>query len=126
MDNATFFHHVFADGTLGRELQGYFLRNRLEPEHEGLEFDMFSVLLRAGPALSQEIAVHWYLLGNGKATIGGCIGIATGFLMPSKAALFLRSYRKGRQALLFHQLDFGSMLHLDLGYIRSTFNIQTL
>ncbi len=117
---------AFPDGTLGKELHGYFLRNNIGPEREYLDLDIYSVLLRSRPTMAEEIAIHWYLLGNGKATFEGLLCIGLSVLLPGKISFFLKSYRKGKNALLFHQLDFSRMLHLELAYIRETFKIAVL
>lgn len=106
---------------LGRFLQSH--NFDIQPKLE--DHDVFHVLTATGVTVPEEIGMQFYLFGNGKRSLYQfsvmCIG---SLLYPDKWAYFIRQWRRGKNALCFHQLDFLKLLDLPVSQLRTTFLIQ--
>lgn len=89
------------------------------------EHDVYHVLTNTGISVKDEIDMQFYLLGNGKKSPFVFIVIATGILFyPFEYKSFANSYKKGKKAHQFYDLEFYKMLSIPLQHIQQTFNIQ--
>ncbi|WP_103071161.1 Coq4 family protein [Aquimarina sediminis] len=113
--------------TLGFHLGCFLLRNNFSPQPKLEDHDVFHVLTNIGITVSEEIAMQYYLLGNGKHSIYQVSVIFLGTLLyPDKIKLFKKSYRKGKAAYPFHQLDYKKLLHQPVQTLKTTFLISSL
>ena len=113
--------------SLGFHLGTFLLQHDFTPQPKLENHDVFHVLTRIGITVPEEIAMQFYLLGNGKRSTYLFMVIFVGtILYPDKYALFIKAYKKGKQALTFHQLDFKKLLITPIQGIRTTFLIATL
>ncbi len=113
--------------SLGYHLGSFMLRHNftLEPKLEN--HDVFHVLTGIGISVPEEIAMQFYLLGNGKKSLYLCMVILIGTLLyPDQWRFFLKAYRLGAQANIFHSLAYHKLLLQPIETIRTTFLIQTL
>ncbi|MBW1294932.1 ubiquinone biosynthesis protein COQ4 [Aquimarina litoralis] len=112
--------------TLGFYLGAFLLQHDFSPQPKLENHDVFHVLTQTGITVPEEIAMQYYLLGNGKKSIYLFMVIFIGtILYPDKFNLFRSAFRKGKSAYSFHQLDFRKLLHTPLTTIRTTFLIAT-
>ena len=89
------------------------------------EHDVYHVLTNTGATVKDEIHMQFYLLGNSKRSPFVFIVIITGlFFYPLELKNFIKTYKKGKQAHLFHHLDFSKMLTIPVTTIQQTFNIK--
>jgi len=87
--------------------------------------DIFHVLTNTGMSARAQIGMQFYLIGNGKKSITTILAAFLGaiFYLHSMS-FFLKQYKKGKNALLFHRLEFTKMLNQPILKIRETFLIQ--
>jgi len=86
--------------------------------------DVFHVLTKTGITVPDEIAMQYYLMGNGKRSMYLYMVILVGTLLyPDKFRLFKTAYKKGARAYSFYQLDFKKLLDQPLDTLRTTFLI---
>ncbi|MDH7444996.1 Coq4 family protein [Aquimarina sp. 2201CG14-23] len=110
--------------SLGFHLGTFLLQHDFTPQPKLENHDVFHVLTKTGITVPEEISMQYYLMGNGKRSIYLYTVIFIGTLLyPDKFRLFKTAYRKGRNALTFHQLDFKKLLNQSLDTIRITFLI---
>ncbi|TGD58938.1 hypothetical protein [Flavobacterium humi] len=111
--------------SLGFHLGSFLVRANFAIQPQLEEHDVYHVLTNTGTTVVDEIDMQFYLLGNGKKTPFVFIVIMTGFLFHIKhLKRFLSSYKKGKEAHRFYDLDFSKMLALPIGNIQSAFNIK--
>lgn len=112
-------------GSLGLHL-GEFLRKyhfQLQPKAEA--HDVIHVLTNSGVSTKEEIAMQYYLLGNGKRSLYLWMVVCAGVLLySSQLSYFRHQYRQGKQADKFYDLDFLSLLSLPLATVRQSYNIK--
>jgi Na+(H+)/acetate symporter ActP len=77
------------------------------------------------PTLTDEIALQYYLFGNGSTSLrvllALCIGSA---MMPHNLLHFYKMYQKGKAALRFYDINHLALLYQPVARIKETFMIQ--
>ena len=115
---------TYPDGTLGRNLGNHLLTNsygKVVPEKE----DIYKLLISHGNSLKQEIAVQFYLFGNGCTSLNILFSMAVGLTMcPFYARYFYARYKEGKNALRFYDVDHFGLLHLPVERIKDAFLIR--
>ena len=115
----------FPQHTLGFHLGSFLLQHDFTPQPKLENHDVFHVLTKTGITVPDEIAMQYYLMGNGKKSMYLYMVILVGTLLyPDKFGLFRKAYKKGASSYSFHQLDFKKLLHKPLDIIRTTFLIS--
>lgn len=118
-DYNTYSLHTFPSGSLGKELADFLNENQLELIPKAESHDIFHVITGFGIESEEEVAMQFWLLGNGRFkpfTIGACIiGI---ILLPDYWKQYMRSFRQGMNAPLIVNWDFEQMLYADLNQIK--------
>lgn len=111
--------------SLGHDL-GQFLLDHNYNVQDGLEeHDVFHILTTIGTTVKEEVDMQFYLLGNGKKSLFLFIVIITGLTFyPMQIKSFYNSYKRGKNALQFYDLDFYKLLHQPTKTIQTTFNIK--
>lgn len=114
----------FPSDSLGYHLGCFLLKNHFTPEPQLEDHDVFHVLTQTGISVPEEIAMQFYLLGNGKrsAYLFTVLCIGT-LLFPDEVPRFINSYQKGRKAHRFYNLNFLKLLPLPLQQLQQTFKI---
>ena len=111
--------------SLGFHLGCFLLKYNFSVQPSLEEHDVYHVLTNTGATVKDEIHMQFYLLGNGKRSPFVFIVIITGlFFYPLELKKFIKTYKKGKQAHLFHHLDFSKMLTIPVTTIQQTFNIK--
>ncbi|MEE9361491.1 MAG: hypothetical protein V3U92_02725 [Cellulophaga sp.] len=111
--------------SLGFHLSRFLTKHNFEIQPKLENHDVFHVLTKTGISVPEEISMQYHLLGNGKRSAYLFTVILLGTLLfPDYLFFFRKAYSKGREALLFHSLDFSKMLHLPLERIKTTFLIK--
>lgn len=111
--------------SLGFELGCFLFDNSYEADPvPGIE-DIYRILLTRNVSNKEEVAMYFYLFGNGYIRLRTLAVIASGLLVMSHHSLyFYNRYKAGRAALRFYDLDYFRMLHLPLKRIKDTFLIR--
>ena len=115
----------YPKGSLGNTLGKFLFDNSNETYPIPEKQDILRILINKDVNNREEIAMHYYLLGNGDVSIVTVFSAITGLLLrPLALPYFIRRYKEGKQALRFYDLDYFRMLHLPLQRIKDTFLIQ--
>ncbi|NHF58141.1 hypothetical protein FK220_002230 [Flavobacteriaceae bacterium TP-CH-4] len=111
--------------SLGFHLACFLLQHSFEMQPKLESHDVYHVLTGTGISVPEEISMQYYLWGNGKRSLYLYAVIVLGTLLyPDEFKRFKSAFRRGRNALTFHQLDFQKLLHQPIDRIKTTFLIQ--
>jgi len=117
----------YPEDSLGFALAEFLQQQHPDSQATLEQSDIFHVLTNTGLSHESQIGLQFYLIGNGKKSpltlLSAIIGSA--FFL-HRLPYFFEQYKKGKSALLFHQLEFTKMLDQPLTKIRETFLIQPL
>lgn len=105
----------FPEGSLGRNLAYFYKKEGFEPIPKAERHDVFHVLLDYTTEVSDEAAMQFFLLGNGKLspfTFGTAIIAA--ILFPLQWRKYKMAYQRGKQCTNISQWNFRDLLHEDL------------
>lgn len=115
----------YKQGTLGFHLGCFLLKYNFEMQPKLEDHDVIHVLTNTQVAVTDEIAMQYFLLGNGKKSAYLFMVISIGTLFyPTHFKHFIHNYKRGKNAHQIYDLDFYKMLHIPLETIQSTFNIK--
>jgi len=111
--------------SLGFHLGRFLFNNSYEADPQPELTDIHRVLITKEVSNKEEIAMHYYLFGNGDLALKTLFIIGTGTLLyPQHIKYFYGRYRDGKNALRFYDLDHFRMLYLPLQRIKDTFLIR--
>lgn len=111
--------------TLGFHVGTFLFNNSHDADPQPEITDIHRVLINKEVSDKEEIAMHFYLFGNGDLALKNLFVIVTGTLLyPLQLRYFYRRYRDGRNALRFYDLNHFRMLHLPIERIKDTFLIR--
>lgn len=111
----------FPEGSLGKSLGDFLGEQHLEPLAGAESHDVFHVLFGYSTSFRDEVALQFFLRGNGKISLAA-IGTAIGAwcILPCQWQLLRSSYAKGRNCADVSKLDLKALLYSDLKEIRSS------
>ena len=109
----------FREGTLGKALGEFLKEARLEPLAQAESHDVYHVLFGYSTMLKDEVALQFFLLGNGKISLAA-IGVSIGawFIFPRQWNYLKWSYKRGKKCSDISILDLKALLHNDLSTIK--------
>lgn len=111
--------------TLGFHVGTFLFNNSHDADPQPEITDIHRVLINKEVSDKEEIAMHFYLFGNGDLALKNLFVIVTGSLLyPLQLRYFYRRYRDGRYALRFYDLNHFGLLHLPIDRIKDTFLIR--
>jgi len=111
--------------SLGFHLGCFLFNNSHEPDPIPEKEDIYRLLLTKERSSKEEIAMHYYLFGNGDNSLRTLFIVATGAVFYLHCIKYFYSkYRDGRNAFKFYYLDHFKMLHLPLEKIKDAFMIR--
>ncbi|RZJ52194.1 MAG: hypothetical protein EOO44_12600 [Flavobacterium sp.] len=114
----------YPEGSLGLGLGNFLFNNHFDIQEKLEDHDIIHVLTNTGVSVAEEIGMQFYLLGNGKKSLYLFLVISTGTLFyPKQIKYFIEQYKRGKNALPFHYLDFSKMLFTSIQSIQKTFNV---
>ncbi|OIQ20152.1 MAG: hypothetical protein BM557_05645 [Flavobacterium sp. MedPE-SWcel] len=115
----------YPQDSLGFHVGNHLFNNSFEPDPTPEKEDIYRMLITERISDKEDIAMYYYLLGNGYITSQAIFIIATGALLyPLSIKYFYSKYCDGKNALRFHDLDYFKMLHLPINRIKDTFLIK--
>lgn len=116
----------FPKQSLGYELGIFLFKNNFTIQDKLENHDVFHVLTNTGTSVTDEIAMQFYLLGNGKKSIYTLSVILHGTLFyPDKLKIFYRAFKRGRKADSFYNVSFKQQLSKPLSELQFIFSINT-
>ncbi|MFY0482876.1 hypothetical protein ACI6PS_09725 [Flavobacterium sp. PLA-1-15] len=115
----------FEEKSLGFHLGCFLLKHDFQIQEKLEDHDAIHILTNTGVSVVEEIGMQYYLLGNGKKSLYLYMVVLSGTVFyPTKFKSFLSEYKRGKQALEFHYLDFYKMLNVPVSEIQNTFKIK--
>jgi hypothetical protein len=115
----------FPEGSLGQQLGRYLIGTNDGQNVIAQREDIFQFLIAGKYSFKEDIAVQYYLFGNGKNSMRNLLAMAVGLIVcPQHCIYFYNRYKDGKQALRFYDLDHFGMLHLPVNRIKETFLIR--
>lgn len=110
--------------SLGFELGHFLDKNHFDIQPKLEDHDIIHVLTNTGISVADEIGMQYYLLGNGKRSLYLFMVILSGTPFYLRHInYFFQQYKRGKEALPFHYLDFSKMLLIPVQSIQETFKI---
>ena len=111
--------------SLGFHLGCFLLKYNFQMQPKLEDHDIIHVLTNTSVSVPDEIAMQFFLLGNGKKSAYLFMVITIGTIFyPTQLKQFIKSYNRGKSAHRIHDLDFQKMLLVPLKTIQTTFNIK--
>ena len=111
--------------SLGFKLASFLYDNSVETEPVPEKEDIYRLLLTREVNNKEEIAMYYYLFGNGDYSLKTVFTIVTGAVFyPHCITFFYSKYCDGRAAFRFYDLDPFRMLHLPVSQIKDAFKIR--
>lgn len=115
----------YPEGSLGQQLGRFLLKNNYGQNVYASHDDVLQLLISGSNTFTDDIAVQFYLLGNGSFGLRRLSAMAAGLvLFPHKASHFHAMYKKGKAALRFYDIDHMGLLHLPVARVKETFLIR--
>ena len=115
----------YPEGTLGQQLGRFLLRTNYGQNVYASHDDALQLLIAGSNSFTDDIAVQFYLLGNGSYGLRRLTVMAAGVLLkPHKITYFYQKYTDGKAALRFYDVDHLKLLHLPIDRVRETFMIR--
>lgn len=116
---------TYPQESLGFNLASFLYDNSIETNPVPEKEDIYRLLLINKPSDKEDIAIHYYLFGNGDNSLKTIFIVATGaVLFPHCIKYFYQRYRNGKNAFRFYDVDHFRMLHLPLNQIKDAFRIR--
>ncbi|MEW5677060.1 Coq4 family protein [Flavobacterium enshiense] len=116
---------AYPTDSLGQNLGKFLNDNNFNIQSKLEDHDIIHILTNTGITVEDEIAMQYYLLGNGKKSLYLFMVILSGTLFYStQIREFIRQYKRGKKAHRFYDLNFEKLLFVPMANIRQTFNIQ--
>jgi len=120
----------YPDGTLGKMLGEFLLKNNFEMEDKLESHDVFHTIIGFDTKIEDEIAMQYFLLGNGKRSLYMfMVLLPATFLFPEHWNYFKKSYQFGKETPPFYHWDFLSLLDKSLQDIKQILfnnNLKTI
>lgn len=112
---------AFPEGTVGKALGDFFKKNKLEPILGAELHDLYHVLFGFSSSFKDEVALQFFLRGNGKNSIASySTSVGVWFILPTEWPYLRSSYERGKNCSDISKLDPGSILFENFDEVRST------
>jgi ubiquinone biosynthesis protein Coq4 len=112
---------AYPEESLGYHLGYFLLQHKFEPQPHCEDHDIFHVLTGFKIDTAQEIAMQYWLWGNGKRSPFVLLAILVGaVLYIEQHLLFTDAYLNGKASESIHQLDFKQYLSSPISLFKST------
>lgn len=110
----------FPDGSLGRAMGEFLKLHQVEPLNGAEYHDIHHVLFDYTISFKDEVALQFFLHGNGNKSIASIsTRIGAWLLLPTHWKYLNASYQKGKKCKDVSILNFKSMLHQDLNEVKN-------
>ena len=111
------------NGKLGKEYYKFLNTNGFSILPKLESHDIFHVITGTGTKVKDEISMQFYLFANGKRSVYQALVICSSIFYIEHYNFFFQQYKKGKQALPFHHLDYKNLLDTDLKELITNYNI---
>lgn len=109
----------YSDGSLGKTLGQFLQENKVEPLAHAEYHDVHHVLFDYSITFKDEVALQFFLRGNGKRSLAS-FGTSIGgwFLLPTQWNYLKSSYKRGQNCIDISQLNLKELLNEDVQKIK--------
>ncbi len=115
----------FPDGTVGKALGEFFKKNKLEPITGAESHDLYHVLFDFSASFKDEVALQFFLRGNGKNSIASFgTSIGAWIILPTQWSYLKSSYARGKKCNDISKLDLKSILFQNIDEVKATLLVQ--
>ncbi len=109
------------NGTVGKNLGEFFKENKLEPIAGAELHDLYHVLFGFSSSFKDEVALQFFLRGNGKNSIASySTSVGAWCILPTEWSYLRSSYERGKKCNDISKLDPGSILFENFDEVRAT------
>jgi hypothetical protein len=116
---------TYPKDSMGFHLGCFLFNNSCEADPQPAKEDIYRLLIAREVSNTEEVAMNFYLFGNGDISLRTIFIMASGMVFyPHRIMYFYSRYKEGKQALRFYDLDHWRMLHLPLKRVKDTFLIR--
>ncbi|MFD2826640.1 Coq4 family protein [Leeuwenhoekiella polynyae] len=117
----------YPENTLGFYLGCFLLKHNFEPQPRCENHDVFHVLTGYQTDTAQEIALQFFLYGNGKRSAFLLLAMFAGYLLyPDHYKTFKKAQIKGQNTKTLHDFNYKESLKSSIITFKNTFNINQL
>lgn len=111
----------FPEGSVGKALGEFLRKNRLEPIARAESHDLYHVLFDYSTSLKDEVALQFFLRGNGKTSIAS-FGTSFGawLIFPRQWSYFRSSFNRGKTCRDISTLNLKSTLKENFEQIKTS------
>jgi ubiquinone biosynthesis protein Coq4 len=111
----------FPEGTVGRVLGEFLHKDKLEPLAYAEYHDVHHILFDYSTSLKDEIALQFFLRGNGKTSIASIsTSIGAWCLLPFQWNYLRSSYERGKKCSDVSKLQLRTLLYEDINQVKSS------
>ena len=115
----------YDEQSLGFHYGNFIQMNNFQMQPKLEDHDVFHVLTNIGTTVSEEIAMQYFLLGNGKKSLYLVLVILSGTAFyPTHLERFYECYQKGKNAHRLYDLEFQKLLLQPISVLKQTLNIK--
>lgn len=115
----------YNEQSLGYHYGNFILKNNFQMQPKLEDHDVFHVLTNIGTTVSEEIAMQYFLFGNGKKSLYLVHVILSGTTFyPTHYKRFYECYHKGKKAHRLYDLDYQKLLLQPISVLKQTLNIK--
>ncbi len=110
----------YPKNTLGYHLGCFLLQHKFEPQPRCEDHDIFHLLTGYAIDTTSEIAMQFWLWGNGKRSFFVALAILAGTVFyPDQYGTFKQAFQEGKQSMPIHHIDYKQHLYSPISIVTS-------
>lgn len=110
----------YPEGSVGKSVGEFLKKDNLEPIARAESHDVLHVLLDYSVHFKDEIAMQFFLRGNGNNSIASCLtSVGAWCLLPTQWAYLKKSYKRGKNCADVSKINYKAILNEDLQTVKS-------
>jgi ubiquinone biosynthesis protein Coq4 len=115
----------YPEGSVGRSLGEFLKKDKLEPIARAESHDVLHVLLGFSVSFKDEVAMQFFLRGNGNNSIASFLtSVGAWIILPTQWTYLKKSYTRGKNCADVSKLNFKAVLNENIHEVKAKlFNI---
>lgn len=110
----------FPEGTVGKHVGEFLKKDKLEPIPRAESHDVLHVLLDYSVHFKDEVAMQFFLRGNGNNSIASCLtSVGAWCLLPTQWTYLKNAYSRGKNSADVSKLNYRAVLNENLNDIKT-------
>lgn len=111
---------LFPSNSVGKKVGEFLKKEELEPIARAESHDVLHVLLDYSVHFEDEVAMQFFLRGNGNNSIASCLtSVGAWILLPTKWNYLKESYKRGKTCMDVSKLNFKAILNEDIDEMKA-------